>query len=131
MRFDPLEEMLSALPDKLSPRARAEMQVRACTYLDILQEKLNNPPVPPKKIDYYRMATPPGLYPIYSFDPSDLPRAQELYKRVAMMGGSGVTYEQQYLFRLIAASLATSSIPFWQEMLDFTGRPRDAFTPER
>jgi hypothetical protein len=131
MGIDPLEEMLTSLPDKVSQREIDAMMLRACKYLDQLQELLDNPPAPPKKIDYYAKSSRSDVYPIYAFDSSDLPRAQELYKRVALTGGAGVTFEQQFLLRLIGTSASTSTIPFWLEMLDFAGRPRDAFTPER
>jgi hypothetical protein len=62
--------------------------------------------------------------------PADLPRAQELYRRVFEAGGTGNMYIQEALLTLIAATEDPASIPFWLEILELS-RPRDQFANQR
>ena len=62
--------------------------------------------------------------------PADLTRAQDLYHRVFVTGGTGNTLVQEELLNLIAATEDPTSVPFWVEVLDLS-RPRDAFAGKR
>jgi hypothetical protein len=57
-------------------------------------------------------------------EPDELPRAQELYRRVVAATGTNKTYAEESLLSLIASALEPSTIPFFVEMLDLAP-PRD------
>jgi hypothetical protein len=101
---------------------RAELRAA----LDRLEAYLDDPPKRPNLMD----VTPRFWDALGGFDPDDLPRAQALYRRVVEAGGTGTTYAQEALLRLIAAAQDPASLSFWQEILDIR-RPRDAFAKQR
>lgn len=131
MNIDPLEDMLHGIPENLTPGKIEEMHKRAVIYLDRLEEKLDNPPPPPQKLSFDSKQPGAGLHPLLNFDAADLPRAQELFKRLALAGGTSNSYEQRHMLRMMGATPDVASIPFWLEMLGFTPRPREQFAQER
>jgi hypothetical protein len=63
-------------------------------------------------------------------DAADVPRTQELYRRVYATGGKGNQLVQESLLELMALTSEPHSIPFWSETCSLS-RPHDTFTPRR
>lgn len=59
-----------------------------------------------------------------------LAKIQQVYRNVFHARGSGINSLQESLLELIAQSTDPSTIPFWQELLDFK-RQYDSFAKER
>src|SRR5438552_17427281 len=95
MDAEPLESLILRVPSDITPDAIAESQVKAHIFLDRLTGMLDNPPTPPKKYDFYGQALTEGTAGMLVFDASDLPRAQELYRRVEVAGGTGSTHVRE------------------------------------
>jgi len=126
-RNDPLEEWLFlANINELDPKNVAQRQAEAHAALDRLAEFLDN--LPPKvNMGNVRLGSWWGAVGLV---PADLARAQELYRRVYAIRGTGNTFLQESLLQLIAATEDPASVPFWVEILDLS-RPRDTFTETR
>jgi Plasmid pRiA4b ORF-3-like protein len=62
--------------------------------------------------------------------PADIPRAEELYRRVVATTGTGKTYAEEALLSLLACALDPSTIPFFVAMLDLAP-PRDKLAARR
>lgn len=124
---DPFESWLFHRKMKWLPsHPLTEQQAKVSAALDRLTAFLDNPP--PK-----RALSDLGLWGwngAVSLNPTDVPRAQELYRRVFLTGGTGSKHVQETLLDLLAATEDPTSVPFWKEMLDLS-RPRDHFTGKR
>lgn len=99
--------------------------------LDELEGLLDNPPPPPRKLDFYKsgIAAYPYMPPI-PLSPDDVPRAQGLYRRLAASKGSGKNSTQEGLLHLIGGTADPSALPFWLDMLELAP-PRDQFGTKR
>lgn len=60
----------------------------------------------------------------------DVPRAQELYRRVYMAGGNGTNWVQEGLLGALALAADPDAVPFWVEVLELN-KPREQFAPKR
>jgi len=127
-RDDPLEMWLvTGAPGgalgSLDPKFAAHRQNQARQALDRLAQFLETSR--PGKADM-RNAFPWvwALGLSVALAPTDLQRAQDLYRRVCAAGGKGSAAVQEELLGLIAEAADPASIPFWREMLDLQ-RPRD------
>ena len=131
MERDPLEGMLLRLSSaQATANAITDMHGRGRTFLTRLENALEYPPPPPKKIDYYKRDLWDGMYPLFSFDEADLPKAQEIYRRIVIAGGNGSSHMQKTLLELIALGCQPRSVPFWLELM-YLKRPRDQWAGER
>jgi hypothetical protein len=111
---------------KLDPKVVAQHQAEAHADLDQLAEFLDN--LPPKvNMGSVRLG---GWWGAVGLAPADLARAQDLYRRVYVTGGTGNSFVQESLLQLIAATEDPASVPFWVEILDLN-RPRDTFAETR
>jgi hypothetical protein len=71
-----------------------------------------------------------GRFSSARIDPAELPRAQELYRRVVAASGSRKTYAEEALLSLVACALDPAAIPFFVEMLGLAP-PRDKHAAQR
>jgi len=69
-------------------------------------------------------------YAMGQLAPHDLPRVQQLYRRVVATSGSGKSHVEEELLSLIAGMFASSAIPFFVELLDLVV-PRDKLAAQR
>lgn len=60
----------------------------------------------------------------------DVARAQELFRRVYQMGGSGSNFIQEGLLTIVAIAQDPASAPFWEEILEYS-KPRDSLNNQR
>jgi hypothetical protein len=63
-------------------------------------------------------------------EPHELPRVQELYRRVLATRGTGKSFTEEALLSLIACALEPSAIPFFVEVLS-AAPPRDQLAAQR
>ncbi|HMA32902.1 MAG TPA: plasmid pRiA4b ORF-3 family protein [Chloroflexia bacterium] len=121
---DPLADL--ALIPPWSPDVLAARQAALHVALARLRDLLDHPP-----------AKPPNWYTVsrdfwvgVPLAPGDLPVVLDLYGRVMTTGGSGTSYLQEALLRLIALTPTAATVPFWRTILDWA-RPREAFATQR
>lgn len=126
-REDPLEIWLSPNTNKLAPEVVAKRQAEAHAALDRLTDLVNKSPR--KRADVSR-AELWGWWGTVALTSVDLARAQELYRRIYILGGIGSKLVQEGLLNMISATEDPVTIPFWMEILDLN-RPRDAFAGKR
>ena len=126
---EPLEEWLVNLSDEVAPQRFQELQTEAREGLEALAAYLDNPPKRPNLWDGMR-----GLvwlrYSPAGFAPTDVPRAQAVYRRIFEVGGTGSMDAQRTVLMLLGGSADPQTIPFWLEMVDLT-KPRDKFRRDR
>ncbi len=60
----------------------------------------------------------------------DIPRTQDLYRRLVPETGNGKSYAEEGLLNLLALALDPSTIPFFMDMLDYAP-PRDKLSARR
>jgi hypothetical protein len=63
-------------------------------------------------------------------EPHELPRVQELYRRVVAAKGTGKSFAEEALLSLIACALEPSAVPFFVEVLS-VAPPRDQLAAQR
>jgi len=63
-------------------------------------------------------------------EPPDIPRVQDLYRRLVPETGNGKSYAEEALLNLLALALDPSTIPFFVDMLDYAP-PRDKLSARR
>ena len=97
--------------------------------LDQLQEMLDHPPAKGANLMNSRVDGL-GRWSIVRLPLREVTRAEDLYRRVYVTGGTGTTYVQEGLLFIIGASRQPASISFWLETLNLS-RPRDSFTTKR
>lgn len=125
---DPLESwLLLRKAIELKPEVAAQRQAEAHDALDRLTDLLDHPPVKWSNLNRSGLL---GWGATMGFASADLPRAQELYRRVYVTGGTGSSSIQEALLNLIATTEDPASVSFWVEVLDLH-RPRDLFTGKR
>lgn len=99
--------------------------------LDALAALLNNPPSPPKKIDFGKSGIWYHEYlPPVELLPHDFERAQDLYRKVLASTGLSKSKVQAGLLHHIGYTASSSALPFWLEMLEFAPA-RDQFSNTR
>lgn len=127
---DPLESWLIG-EGREADWLLVEHSAAISTRLDELDQLLDNPPPPPRKLDFYKSAIAAYPYmPPIRLSPNDLSHAQELYRRVATSKGSGKNSTQEGLLYLIGSNADPATLPFWLEMLELAP-PRDQFGRKR
>ncbi len=124
-RDDPLEEWLIHSDYEIPAKRLAELHAESHDALEELAAYLDHPPKRSNLMDV-RL----GMWSKVGLARADLHKAQDLYRRVYLTGGTGNVYTQEELLHLIASTQNSSTIPFWLELLDLS-RPRDAFTAKR
>ena len=122
---EPLEFWLVKL--LYAHRVQVDEQTTLHKSLDELETWLETPPE--SRVGYFPIVYG-GEYSNARLEPAELPRTQELYRRVVASTGSQKTYVEEALLGLIACSLESSSIPFFVEMLELAP-PRDKFAAQR
>ena len=93
--------------------------------LDDLQQRLDQAPRGKKRPD---VSVP--FYDWILLQEHDRERAQELYLRLVLTGGTGVTHTQKGLLDLIGRAALPGSVFFWVNLVELKGR-RDRFVSER
>lgn len=125
MDEDPLSGWLFFLEASRSHKEVAALQEVLHASLDKLAGMLDDPnskrPLYESGISEFRIGP---------FRPADVPRAQELFRRVYEARGNGTNWVQQGLLSGIALAADPASIPFWDEVISLS-RPRDQFTTKR
>src|SRR5258706_3160806 len=125
MEREPLEEWLLRISNNLPLDKREQALLRK--DLDQLEGWLGGPPEGRRReMPYVRSRWSSSARIV----PADLPRVQELYRRVVATTGAGKTYAEEALLSLIARVLDPSTIPFFVEMLDLAP-PRDKLAARR
>jgi hypothetical protein len=129
---DPLEIWL--MRDEVKHEARLatrrdESLAEIQAALDQLQEMLDHPPAKGANLLNSRVYGL-GVWSMTYLPAEMVTRAEDLYRRVYVTGGTGSTYVQEGLLFIIGASCQPASIPFWLETLELS-RPRDSFTTKR
>lgn len=112
---------------QLPPEVVAEHQAKAHAALDRLSDFLDHPPIKWGRFNKTGLGYGGGGV---GFATTDLPRAQELYRRVYEARGTGVSFIQESLLTMMAEAEDPETVPFWLEVLDLS-RPRDSFTTQR
>ena len=127
-RDDPLDSWLFMRGlFQLPPEVVAEQQAETQTALDRLSDFLDYPPI---KWDKFNRAGLGDGHAGLGFTSADLPRVQQLYRRVYEARGTGSSSLQKSLLTRIAEAEAPETVPFWLEVLDLS-RPRDSFITQR
>jgi hypothetical protein len=112
---------------QLPPEVVAEQQAETHAGLDRLSNFLDHPPI--KWGKFNRAGLGDGHAGV-GFATADLPRAQQLYRRVYETRGTGSSSLQKSLLTRMAEAEDPETVPFWLEVLDLS-RPRDSFTTNR
>ncbi len=110
-----------------APAVERIAELRAA--LDQLQDLLDHPPAKGANLMNSRVYGL-GLWSSVRLPSEDVARAQDLYRRVYVAGGTGSTLVQEGLLFIIGAARQPASIPFWFETLNLS-RPRDSFSTKR
>lgn len=124
-RNDPLDEWLIHSEYGIPAKRLLKLQHETHTALEELTAYLDHPPKRANLMDV-RL----GMWNDTGLAQTDLAKAQDLYRRVYVTGGTGNLHAQEELLNLIGFTQDSATIPFWLELLDLS-RPRDSFTMKR